>query len=65
MVAVIEVIVLVLLFAAAVSRLLGVRLRLTRALLAGLLGVAAGILFAFLIYRRHPGQVTPWWWVPG
>jgi len=59
MVAVIEVIVLVLLFAAAVSRLLGVRLRLTRALLAGLLGVAAGILFAYLIYRRHPGQVTP------
>jgi ubiquinone biosynthesis protein len=58
MVAAIEIIVLVLVLAAAGSRLLGVRLPLTRTLLAGLLGLGAGVLFAYLTYRRHPGQVT-------
>jgi ubiquinone biosynthesis protein len=59
MVGLIEVIVLVLLLATAGGRLLGVRLPLRHALLTGLPGLAAGILFAYLAGRRHPGHFTP------
>jgi len=59
MVAVIEIIVLVVLLAAVGGRLLGVRLPLVRALLAGLAGLAAGVVFGYLVYRRDRGQVTP------
>ena len=59
MVGLIEVIVLVLLLATAGGRLLGVRLPLRHALLAGLPGLAAGVVFAYLADRRHPGHITP------
>jgi ubiquinone biosynthesis protein len=59
MVGLIEVMVLVLLLATVGGRLLGVRLPLRHALLTGLPGLAAGILFAYLAYRRHPGHITP------
>jgi ubiquinone biosynthesis protein len=58
MVAVIEIIVLVVLLAAVGSRLLGVRLPLVRALLAGLAGVAAGVVFGYLVYARDRNHVT-------
>ncbi len=59
MVGVIELVVLVLVLAAAGSRLLGIRLPLRRALLIGLAGVAAGVLFGYLAWRRHLDHVTP------
>jgi ubiquinone biosynthesis protein len=59
MVGVIELVVLVLLLAAAGSRLLGIRLPLRRAVLTGLAGVAAGMLFGYLAWRRHLDHVTP------
>ena len=59
MVAVIEIIVLVVLLAAVGGRLLGVRLPLVRTVLAGLAGVAAGIVFGYLVYSRDRDQVTP------
>jgi hypothetical protein len=52
MVAVIEIIVLVVLLAAVGGRLLGVRLPLVRAVLAGPAGVAAGVVFGYLVYAR-------------
>ena len=58
MVAVIEIIVLVVLLAAVGGRLLGVRLPLVRALLAGLAGVAAGVVFGYLVYARDRNHVT-------
>ena len=58
MVAVIEIIVLVVLLAAVGSPLLGVRLPLVRALLAGLAGVAAGVVFGYLVYARDRNHVT-------
>jgi len=58
MVALIEIIVLVVLLAAVGSRLLGVRLPLVRALLAGLAGVAAGVVFGYLVYARDRNHVT-------
>jgi ubiquinone biosynthesis protein len=63
MVAVIEILVLVVLLEAAGGRLLGVRLPLGRALLAGLAGVGFGVLFAYLADRGHPGRIT--WQVAG
>ena len=59
MVAVIEIIVLVVLLAAVGGRLLGVRLPLVRAVLAGLAGVAAGVVFGYLVYARDRNHVTP------
>ena len=58
MVAVIEIIVLVVLLAAVGGRLLGVRLPLARTVLAGLAGVAAGVVFGYLVWRRDHDQVT-------
>lgn len=52
------VIVFVLVFAAAGSRLLGVRLSLRRVLLTGPPGLAAGGLFGFLVNRYRPGHIT-------
>ena len=59
MVAVIEIIVLVVLLTAVGGRLLGVRLPLVRAVLAGLAGVAAGVVFGYLVYARDRNHVTP------
>jgi ubiquinone biosynthesis protein len=61
----ITVIVLVLLLAAAVSRLLGVRQPLGRAILIGSPGLAVGLLTAYLVYRHNPGHVTALVWVAG
>ncbi len=58
MVAVIEIVVLVALLASIGSRLLGVRLPLGRAALAGLAGVAAGIAFGYLVWSRDHDHVT-------
>jgi ubiquinone biosynthesis protein len=54
----ITIIVLVFLLAAVVSRLLGVRQPLLRALLVGLPGVLIGLLTGYLVYRRHPVHFT-------
>ena len=54
----ITVVVLVLVLAAAVSRLLGVRLPLRRALPTGTAGLLVGGLAAYFVYRRHPDHVT-------
>ena len=58
MVAAIEIIVLSVLLAAVGGRLLGVRLPLARTVLAGLTGVAAGVVFGYLVYDRDRGHVT-------
>jgi uncharacterized membrane protein YedE/YeeE len=58
MVAAIEVVLLVLLLSAAAGRLLGVRLPLRRAPLAGLPAIAAGIAFGYLVDQRDQGHVT-------
>ena len=58
MVAAIEVVLLVLLLSAAAGRLLGVRLPLRRAPLAGLPAIAAGIAFGYLVDQRDRGHVT-------
>ena len=50
---------LIVLLAAVGGRLLGVRLSLRRALLTGFPGLVAGFVAAYLVNRRHPGQVTP------
>lgn len=52
-------IVLILLLAVAGSRLLGVRLSLSRAVATGFVGLVAGFVVGFLVNRRHPGQITP------
>jgi len=58
MVAVIEIIVLVVVLTAVGGRLLGVRLPLVRTVLAGLAGVAAGVVFGYLVYDRNRGHVS-------
>ena len=58
MVAAIEVVLLVLLLSAAAGRLLGVRLPLRRAPLAGLPAIAAGIAFGYLVDQRDGDHVT-------
>jgi len=52
-------IVTIVLLALVGSRLLGVRLSLRRALLTGFPGLVAGFVGAYLVSRRHPGQITP------
>jgi ubiquinone biosynthesis protein len=52
-------IVLILVLAAVGGRLLGVRLSLRRALLVGFGGLIAGYVIAFLVNRRHPGEISP------
>jgi len=52
-------IVLIVVLAAAGGRLLGIRLSWRRALLAGFGGLVAGYVFAFVVTRRHPGQLSP------
>jgi ubiquinone biosynthesis protein len=58
-VGVIGFVVVIVLLAAAGSRLLGVRLSLRRALLTGFPGLVAGFVAGYLVNRRHPGQITP------
>lgn len=50
---------LILLLAVAGSRLLGVRLSLSRAVATGFIGLVAGFVVGFLVDRRNPGQITP------
>jgi ubiquinone biosynthesis protein len=52
-------IVLILVLAAVGGRLLGVRQSLRRALLVGFASLVVGYIFAFLVTRRHPGQLSP------
>lgn len=50
---------LIVVLAMAGGRLLGIRLPVRRALLVSFAGLVAGYLFAFLLTRRHPGQLSP------
>ncbi len=52
-------ILLILVLATVGGRLLGVRLPLRRTLLIGFGGLVAGYVLAFLVSRRHPGELSP------